>query len=83
MGANNREHWLFRYDGYSAAHFHVNDDGSGSQENGPHQSVTKQCAGLGRENDLSQINKSTQRRHDSQRDAKKLFHNEEFAASSS
>src|SRR6185312_10135525 len=68
------EHGLFCDYGDASAHLHINDDGGRAKHNGPEETVAKQRACLGGEDDLPQINKAAQGGHNSQGDAEELFH---------
>jgi hypothetical protein len=48
----------------AAAHFHVDDNGDGPQDNRPPQGITEECSGLQGEDDLPKIYEAAEGRHD-------------------
>ena len=73
------KNWFFSNHRDPATHFHVDNDCGRAQHDCPGQLVTEQGARLRSKDNLSQVNEASQRGHNPERDAEKLFHNEDCA----
>src|SRR5438552_12445927 len=59
-----------------AAHFHIDDDRHQTENDHPEQGVSEERSSLHRENDLPEIDKAAERRHDAECEAENSFQND-------
>src|SRR5438552_2265258 len=59
--------------------FHVDDDCAGPEHDCPHELIAEKSPRLRREDNLTEVNETSQSSHDAKRDAQYFIHKEEIA----